>query len=227
MNSHRKVKQTQRISERISVPHSKALSQSKQIGSKSFATTKKNDDKASPKAKRSLNSSQVKKKQTAPRTEAQYAAKPEKFKGTYDRVISTVAKMRTEKLSLAQASRETGVTPRTVRRWASSALRKRPNGTYAAKPSDNLLRLVRIPTLDGPREIAVRGSKQVRLLAEYSNALHRYLQTGDATKLKSFEGKFLTDASGVEIPLSVDLIALNRLGSAGVLSFESIYARTT
>ena len=42
-----------------------------------------------------------KRKLIAPRTEAQYAAKPEKFKETYDRVISAVAKMRTEKVSLA------------------------------------------------------------------------------------------------------------------------------
>ena len=176
--------------------------------------------------RRTASSASRKRKLIAPRTEAQYLAKPEKFKETWERVISTVAKMRTEKVSLTQASRETGINPRTVRRWGGSALRKRSNGTYTAKPSDNLLRLVLIPTPDGPREIAVRGSKQVRLLAEYWNALHRYLQTGDAKKLKSFEGKQITDADGVAIPLSVDLPALNRLGSAGVLSFESIYARS-
>lgn len=165
-------------------------------------------------------------KSKPPRTKAQYTAKPKRFKQTWDRVISTVAKMRAEKISLAQASRETGIGPRTVRRWASSALRKRPNGTFAAKASDNFLRMLLIPTPDGTREIAVGGSKQARLIAEYWNALHRYLQTGDARKLKSFEGKQIKDADGNTIALSVDLPALNRLGSAGVLSFESIYART-
>ena len=163
---------------------------------------------------------------SAPRTENQYLAAPEKFKDTWERVLSAIAKMRTERASLAQASREAGTTPRTVAKWGKSALHKRSDGQYRAKPSDNLLRLVLIPTPDGTREIAVRGSKQVSLLAEYWNALHRYLQTGDATRLRTFSGKAIKDTSGTEIPLSVDLSALNRLGSAGVLSFESLYART-
>lgn len=134
--------------------------------------------------------------------------------------------MRREKISLTQASREVGVSPRAVTRWGSQALRKGSNGKYSATKQDSLLRLVLIPTPDGTREIAVRGSKQVSLLAEYWNALHRYLQTGDAAPLKQFRGKHIKDANGVEIPLSTDLAALNRLGSAGVLAFESLYARS-
>ncbi|WP_433973935.1 hypothetical protein [Tunturiibacter lichenicola] len=135
--------------------------------------------------------------------------------------------MRREKVSLTQASRDAGISPRTVTRWGKAALQKQKNGKYAAKKSDSLLRLVMIPTPDGPRDIAVKGSKQVTLLAEYWNALHRYLQTGDSSQLKKFQGKHIRDANGVDIPLSVDLSSLNRLGSAGVLSFESLYARTT
>jgi hypothetical protein len=168
-----------------------------------------------------------KRSKAAPRTEAQYLAKPEKFKDTWDRVLGVISKMRREKVSLSQASRDARISPRTVTRWGKTALQKRPNGKYAAKKSDSLLRLVMIPTPDGTRDIAVRGSKQVTLLAEYWNALHRYLQTGDSSQLKKFQGKHIRDANGVDIPLSVDLSALNRLGSAGVLSFESLYARTT
>jgi hypothetical protein len=167
------------------------------------------------------------KKITAPRTEAQYSARPERFKDTWERVLSAISKMRSEKVSLTQASRDAGVSPRTVTKWGKSALRKKKSGKYAVKGSDNLLRLVLIPTSDGTREIAVRGSKQVSLLAEYWNALHRYLQTGDARKLKNFQGKHITDANGVDVPLPVDLTELNRLGSAGVLSFETLYARPT
>jgi hypothetical protein len=165
-------------------------------------------------------------KRVVPRTEAEYSERPEKFKETWDRVLSAISRMRSGKISLAQASREAGTTPRTVSKWGKSALQKRSDGQYRAKPSDNLLRLVLIPTPDGTREVAVRGSKQVTVLAKYWNALHRYLQTGDATPLKEFQGKFIKDANGIEIPLSVDLSMLNQLGSAGVLSFESLYART-
>jgi hypothetical protein len=170
--------------------------------------------------------SRAKTKPPAPRTEAQYLAKPEKFKDTWDRVLGVISKMRSDKVSLTQASRDAGISPRTVTKWGRSALRKRKNGKYAAKPSDKLLRMVMIPTPEGMREIAVRESKQVSLLAEYWNALHRYLQTGDATQLKTFQGKQITDANGVDVPLPTDLAVLNRLGSAGVLSFESLYART-
>ena len=175
----------------------------------------------------SSTSQKRKSKLSAPRTEAQYQAKPEQFKETWDRVLSAISKMRKDRISLAQASRESGVSPRTVTKWGKSALKKRKSGTYAIKENDTLLRIVIIPTPEGPRDIAVRGSKQVRVLAEYWNALHRYLQTGDSKRLKSFEGKHIKDANGVEVALMTNLSALNRLGSAGVLSFESLYARTT
>ena len=175
--------------------------------------------------KNSASKPRAKAKRTSPRTEAQYQATPERFKETWDRVLSAIAKMRSEKVSLTQASRDAGTNPRTVTKWGKSALRKRKNGTYAAKPADNLLRLVLIPTADGPREIAVRGSKQVSVLADYWNALHRYLQTGESTQLKAFEGKYVTDANGLEVPFLVNHATLNRLASAGVLSFESLYAR--
>ena len=168
----------------------------------------------------------AKAKQSAPRTEAQYSARPEKFKETWERVLSVISKMRTDKVSLAQASRDVGIGPSTVKRWGSAALRKGQSGRYVAKSSDNLLRLMIILTPEGPREIAVRGSKQATLLAEHWNALHRYVETGDATPLKTFRGKQIKDANGVNVPLLTDLPQVNRLASAGVLSFESIYART-
>jgi len=190
---------------------------------------KKRASKAPKKSARKLtkpSKPRAKAKSTAPRTEAQYLSKPEKFKETWDRVLSVISKMRSGEVSLTQASRDTGISPRTVTKWGKSALQKRKSGKYTVKKSDTLLRLVIIPTPEGPREIAVRGSKQVTLLAEYWNALHRYLQTGDASRLQDFQGKHIKDANGVDVPLMTELAALNRLGSAGVLSFESLYARS-
>ncbi|WP_158789476.1 hypothetical protein [Granulicella sp. L46] len=167
------------------------------------------------------------KKPTAPRNEAQYLAKPETFKDTWERVIEAISKMRNGRVSLTQAAREARVSPRTVTKYGKSALRKGKSGKYVVTKNDNLLRILSIPTVNGPQSIAVRGSKQASLLGEYWNAVHRYLQTGDTSRLREFHGQKITDASGVEIPLLVDPAALNHLGSAGVLSFESIYARTT
>ena len=72
-------------------------------------------------------------------------------------------------------------------------------------------------------QLAPEGKVQVH--GEYWNAVHRYLSTGDASRLVNFRGKHITDAQGEKFPLLTDREELDRLGSAGVLSFESLYAR--
>ncbi len=133
--------------------------------------------------------------------------------------------MRAEGVSLRQASREFGIDPRTVVRLGRPALRKRPNGRYKARANDRLLRVLVLPTRGGLREIAVRDSREASQIAEYANAVQRYLQTGDASALRKFRRKRITDATGARVPLLTDLDVLDRLGSAGVLSFESLYAK--
>jgi hypothetical protein len=162
----------------------------------------------------------------APRTATQYDSKPERFKNLWERVVGVISKMRSEKTSLQKASREAGISPHTVVRWGGTALQKRSNGRYSAKSNDRLLRVLMVPTPEGKREIAVRGSRQATLLAEYWNAVHRYLETGDASRLAKFKGKYIKDASGAQVLLPTDRAELNRLGSAGVLSFESLYSRS-
>jgi hypothetical protein len=133
--------------------------------------------------------------------------------------------MRAEGVSLPEASREFGLDPRTVVRLGKPALKKRANGRYSAKPTDNLLRVLVMPTSDGLREVAVRDSRQASLLAEYWAAVQKYLETGDASALRKIRRKTITDSEGKRVRLIKDLRELERLGSAGVLSFESLYAK--
>jgi hypothetical protein len=93
--------------------------------------------------------------------------------------------------------------------------------------SDRLLRILIVPTLAGLREVAVRDSRQASQLAEYWDAVQRYLQKGDESALRRFQGKHITDAHGEKFQLLTDREELDRLGSAGVLSFESLYARAS
>jgi len=169
----------------------------------------------------------IPRRQVAPRTLEQFTAKPERFQKAWKQATHVISKMRSEGQSLRHAARDFGIDPRTVRRLAASALRKGANGRYAAKASDQLLRVLLVPTHDGAREIAVRGSRQASELAEYWVAAQRYLRTGDAKALKTFAGKRITAADGSEVPLLTKPSELDRLGSAGVLSFESIYAKVT
>ena len=161
----------------------------------------------------------------APRTAEQYHSKPPRLQELWNRITQVISKMRAEKVSLQQASKELGVDPRTVAKRGGTALRKSGSGRYEAKKSDRLLRVLVLPAPDGLREIAVLGSGHAGQVGGYWSAVQKYLQTGNASALKKFRGKKIQDANGQEISFITDLAELNRLGSAGVFSFESIYAR--
>lgn len=161
-----------------------------------------------------------------PRSADDLFARPRRFQDRWSRVTHVISKMRAEGVSLRQASREFEIDPRTVVRLGRPALRKRANGQYKAKASDRLLRVLVVPTREGLREIAVRDSRQASQVAEYWNAVHRYLETGDDSALRKFRRKRITDAKGVRVPLLTDRDELDRLGNAGELSFESLYAKT-
>jgi hypothetical protein len=105
-----------------------------------------------------------------------------------------------------------------------SVLKKRKNGRHVAKPTDTRLRKLLIPTPESACEVAIRGSRQASLLGKYWRVLQEYFHTGDASTLRRFKNKSVTDASGKRHLFLTDLNQLDRLASAGVLSFESIYA---
>ena len=143
----------------------------------------------------------------------------------WNRVGHVISKMETDRVSLPQSSREFGLDPRKVVQLGGSALRKRKNGRYVVKTNNRFLRVLVLPTPDGLTEIAVRGSKQASLVGKYWAAVQKYLETGDASALQKIRRKTITDADGRRIRLIKDVAELDRLGSAGVLSFESLYAK--
>lgn len=162
----------------------------------------------------------------APRTAEDFFAQPEEFQTDWEDMLRVVKRMRTERLSLKKAAKQEGVNPRTVSRLGGRALKRRSNRSYAVTKHDSLLRVMNVFTVDGKREVAVRDSRQASTLARYSAAVHKYLQTGDSTNVTKFRKTRVKDASGEQIELLTDLRTLDRLGSAGELSFESLYART-
>jgi hypothetical protein len=113
---------------------------------------------------------------------------------------------------------------RRIRTKRKSALRKRKKGRYVAKPTDTRLRRLLVPTPKGVREVAIRGSAEASRLGKYWAAVQKYLQTGDDSALLRFKGRTFTDARGNRHLFPTDLKQLDRQASAGVLSFESMYA---
>jgi hypothetical protein len=126
-------------------------------------------------------------------------------------------------VSLPKASKEFGIPQSTAIELGGQALRKR-NGRYVATKTDHLLRVLTILSVKGKNVIATRDSRQASLVGAHWAAVQKYLQTGDDSALVKFKSKRVTDASGKRhLPLT-NLEELNRQASAGILSFESMYA---
>jgi hypothetical protein len=105
-----------------------------------------------------------------------------------------------------------------------SAPRKRGKRGQGPKSPDTRLRRLLIPTPRGVREVTIRGSKEASRLGKYWAAVQKYLQTGDDSVLTMFRDKGFADATGKRFVFPTNLRQLDRQASAGVLSFESIYA---
>jgi hypothetical protein len=157
-----------------------------------------------------------------PNTARQYFSLSPKNQETWDSIGHVISKIR-DGLTLPKAAKEFGLDRNTVIRLGRSALRKQKNGRFVAKKTDQLLRVVNVLST-GRKEVATRDSRQASVVGGHWAAVQRYLQTGDDSALLRFKGKRVTDASGKRHLLLTDLAELNRLASAGVLSFESMYA---
>lgn len=134
--------------------------------------------------------------------------------------------MRTRGLSLAKASREAQTTPRTVIRYAAPAVTKTPSGKYAAKSFDRLPRSLRFLTPEGQMTVTVRSSKMASRIAEYWTAVDRYLRTGNGDALRKFQDRSIR-VGKTKFEFVTDPRILDRIASAGEVSFEDIYAATS
>jgi len=157
-----------------------------------------------------------------PTTARQYFAMSQKDQETWDSVAHVISRIRNG-MSLPKASKEFGIASSIVAELGHPALRKR-NDRYVATKTDRLLRVLTILSIKGKNVIATRDSRQASLVGGHWAAVQRYLQTGDDSALLKFKGTRVTDASGKRHLLLTNLEELNRLASAGVLSFESLYA---
>jgi hypothetical protein len=157
-----------------------------------------------------------------PNTARQYFLLSPRNQETWDSIGHVISKIRAG-MTLPKAAREFGLAPKTVISFGRSALRKQKNGRYVAKKIDQLLRVVNVLTTDR-KEIATRDSRQASLVGGHWAAVQKFLQTGDDSALLKFAKKRIVDARRKRYPLLTDLKELERLASAGVLRFESMYA---
>jgi len=157
-----------------------------------------------------------------PNTAKQYFLLSSRDQETWDSVAHVIARIK-DGVSLRRASKEFAITPSTVVQLGRPSVRKR-KGRYVATKTDSLLRIITILGTKGKKVIATRDSRQASMVGSHWAAVQKYLQIGDDSALLKFNKKSVIDASGRRHRLLTNLKELDRLGSFGVLRFESMYA---
>ncbi len=141
-----------------------------------------------------------------------------------ERALAALARMRRENLSLSAAAKAEGTHPRTVRRYAGTALmRTGLRGLFRAKASDRIARALNFPTPRGQQVIVVRSSSTASAIGEYLNAVRKYLNTGNMSALARFRRKSFRTADGVRHEFITDQASLDKLADAGVLAIQGLY----
>jgi hypothetical protein len=110
------------------------------------------------------------------------------------RALEVVSEARRGKGSLSKLARARGIDPKTVRR-ASGAFRKK-GGRWVVIKKDRVERWLKSYEGGFRTEVLVNDSRAASLLSRYSNAVGRYLETGDPSGLAEFEGRTYKDANG-------------------------------
>jgi predicted DNA-binding protein (UPF0251 family) len=157
----------------------------------------------------------------------QFFALPQRTQEILLALPEAVSLMKSNDIPARRAAGAAGISRSTLIRRGGSALKKLANGRYATKPNDHLFRPVIVVSENGPVEVATRNFREASKAGKHFSAVERYLgETGDDSALRRFRGKYIIDAQGNRIWLLTDTDELDRLGSRGELSFESLYKRS-
>lgn len=137
------------------------------------------------------------------------------------RALKAVTLMR-KGASLTRAAARSHTTADTIRKYAQSALGDVAGGRYRVARSDRLARAMRFVDREGLLTVHVRSSRVATEIAEYWNAVKRYLHRGYVDQLQRFAGKSFR-LKGKVYRYLTDPGMLDALGSVGELTPESIY----
>jgi hypothetical protein len=151
------------------------------------------------------------------------ARQPSRAELARDRALDAISRMRSSGLSLREAAHAAGTTPATVKKHAPRALSRIEGDGYVATKSDRYARTLRFLTEGGKIEVTVHDSRQASLIAKYWDAAIYYLETGRSDRLAPFENLSISDGTTTH-RFVTDLRLLRRLGHAGEVAFEDLYA---
>ena len=144
----------------------------------------------------------------------------------WHRVLEGLHHMRADDLSLTQAAREAGTTPRTMKKHLGGAIMKAESGRYEPKPTDRLPRRLRFLTPEGTIAIKTRSYRVAETIGRYWNAVDEFLKTGRTDVLRDFHGKAVRVGSR-SYDFVTDPNTLRQLAMAGEVRFEDLYVLTS
>ena len=126
--------------------------------------------------------------------------------------------------SFTNATKSTGISPRTARKELGSVLFKRKH-RWHAKAKDKIERALVIYERGRPTTILVRDSDTASFIGQYLNDVKKVLTTGDSSLLRKYKKSSINDAKGKRHKLETRLAKLKEieLGREEV-EFSDIYA---
>jgi len=98
-------------------------------------------------------------------------------------------------VSFTKARKDVGITTFTVKKFLGNTIRKSKKRIVARK-NDSLLRKVRIYENGKEIFIQIKGTKKVKLVAQYHSALGRRIDKNDITALEQFEKITIRNSKG-------------------------------
>lgn len=126
-----------------------------------------------------------------------------------EKSLEILSEVRRNKKSLSQASRDKGVSIKSV--LQNTRAFKKAGNRWMPKTYDRISRVMRINENGRDVSIEINDSRTASLIGRYHNAVKKYLETGDETGLKKFEGKTIKDAQGNKHTLETRPEALDQI----------------
>lgn len=153
----------------------------------------------------------------------EYSALPHAEKLRRERALKALGFMR-KGSPLKSAARRAETSSESVLSIVGSALKKE-RGRYVPTKGDRKLRVMVIPTRDGPKEVAFYSFATSQKISRYDDAVKALSRRGDYGPIERLKGEKIF-ANGEWIELLTDIDELEELDRSHALSFESIYAGT-
>lgn len=148
---------------------------------------------------------------------------PEKSVKARRRALRALDLMRDRGISLTEAVDRANTSRRTMLKYAGRGLEKNESGEWDPKPWDRIVRLMDLPRPGGQERIPIQDSRTASKVGRYKTAVKKFARTDDDSALEEFENVTF-QVNGETEGFLTDRDTLKRLGFAGELSNENIYA---